>query len=408
VLDAPASGGLIGWAHDFHESLALREYSGREIVGCVGIAMLVSSLSGIYLWWPRRPLRRNDFTFRRGPPYRATCTLTFGIYASLVLAMLSFTGIFLAFPMPGARRWARWLRCRPRREACRLPNPRAGRSRRTKPSPSPARDFRTRVSPASACRRVRAASYRIALARARRRLERGGIVIFVDPRRERGAAAARSGDANERRCVSRLPAPAARRRCAGIRRDASSSASWALLPALFVVTGTMMWLRSRRSSGGPRLTCRALRAEPSKSAIDERRPRGEHATVRRPSRRARPRGARTTRGVELPVGEIEAPAARSRERRRAHVRKPRESQSLAVASVAGSALRPTKSPAPASGLSVYASAYALAATGPASARAATASQTLTQPPTRSAVPTIQPTINAPSSHVKTSCARGSS
>src|SRR4029077_20260882 len=101
LLEAPAGGGLIGWAHDFHESLTLREYSGREIVGCVGIAMLISSLSGIYLWWPRRPLRRNDFTFRRGPVVSRNLHFTCGIYASLVLAMLSFTGIFLAFPDAG-------------------------------------------------------------------------------------------------------------------------------------------------------------------------------------------------------------------------------------------------------------------------------------------------------------------
>ena len=53
VLDAAAGGGFIGWAHNFHESLSLREHFGREIVGAVGIAMLISSLSGLYLWWPR-------------------------------------------------------------------------------------------------------------------------------------------------------------------------------------------------------------------------------------------------------------------------------------------------------------------------------------------------------------------
>ena len=107
MLDAPAGRGLIVWAHDFHDSLVLRESSGREIVGCVGIAMLISSLSGIYLWWPRRRLRRKDFGFRRGSVVSRNLHFTFGIYASLVLAMLSFTGIFLAFPDAAARRSAR-------------------------------------------------------------------------------------------------------------------------------------------------------------------------------------------------------------------------------------------------------------------------------------------------------------
>jgi len=66
VLDASSGRDLLAWLHSFHESLTLREYNGREIVGAVGIAMLLSSLSGIYLWWPVGGLRRSAFGFRRG------------------------------------------------------------------------------------------------------------------------------------------------------------------------------------------------------------------------------------------------------------------------------------------------------------------------------------------------------
>jgi uncharacterized iron-regulated membrane protein len=101
VLDAAAGGGFIGWAHNFHESLSLREYFGREIVGAVGIAMLISSLSGLYLWWPPGGLGRRAFGFRSGFAPTRNLHYTFGFYGSLVLAMLSFTGIFLAYPEPG-------------------------------------------------------------------------------------------------------------------------------------------------------------------------------------------------------------------------------------------------------------------------------------------------------------------
>lgn len=50
VLDAASGRDYLGWLHSFHESLTLREYNGREIVGVIGIALLASALSGLYLW----------------------------------------------------------------------------------------------------------------------------------------------------------------------------------------------------------------------------------------------------------------------------------------------------------------------------------------------------------------------
>ena len=48
---------LFGFLHRFHENLTVPEWSGRAVVGWTGVAMLVMSLSGIYLWWPRNALR---------------------------------------------------------------------------------------------------------------------------------------------------------------------------------------------------------------------------------------------------------------------------------------------------------------------------------------------------------------
>ncbi len=101
VLEAGSDGGLVAWMHDFHEYLTLRQYSGREIVGAVGVAMLISSLSGIYLWWPGRGRMRAGLTTRRGFPLSRNIHYLVGFYGSLMLAMLSFTGIYLAFPDAG-------------------------------------------------------------------------------------------------------------------------------------------------------------------------------------------------------------------------------------------------------------------------------------------------------------------
>ena len=101
VLDRATGRDLIAWMHNFHESLMLRDLYGREIVGTVGIAMLISSLSGIYLWWPKGRFRRETFGFRRGFALHRNLHYTVGFWGALVLAMLSFTGIFLGFPEAG-------------------------------------------------------------------------------------------------------------------------------------------------------------------------------------------------------------------------------------------------------------------------------------------------------------------
>jgi len=101
VLDASVGRDPLVWLHNFHESLTLREYNGREIVGAVGIAMLTSSLSGVYLWWPVGGLRRSAFAFRRGLALHRNLHYTIGVWGALVVATLSFTGIFLAYPDVG-------------------------------------------------------------------------------------------------------------------------------------------------------------------------------------------------------------------------------------------------------------------------------------------------------------------
>jgi uncharacterized iron-regulated membrane protein len=101
VLDTASPRDPLLWIRSFHDSLTVREYSGREIVGVVGIAMLISSLSGIYLWWPARGIGRRAFGFRPGFTLFRNLHYTVGFWGSLILAMLSFTGIFIAFPDAG-------------------------------------------------------------------------------------------------------------------------------------------------------------------------------------------------------------------------------------------------------------------------------------------------------------------
>lgn len=98
VLDVASGTDFLGWLHNFHGSLALRDFYGREIVGAVGVAMFISALTGLYLWWPRGRWRHAIFGFRKAFPLHRNLHYTFGIWGLVLLALLSFTGIVISFP----------------------------------------------------------------------------------------------------------------------------------------------------------------------------------------------------------------------------------------------------------------------------------------------------------------------
>jgi uncharacterized iron-regulated membrane protein len=88
---------LIGFLHRFHENLTIPEYEGRAVVGWSGVAMLIMSLTGIYLWWPRSGFRRG-LRWRRGPTLSHNLHHLFGFWIAIPLAIVSLTGIYLGFP----------------------------------------------------------------------------------------------------------------------------------------------------------------------------------------------------------------------------------------------------------------------------------------------------------------------
>jgi uncharacterized iron-regulated membrane protein len=99
VLDAQQfRTSFFGALHRFHENLTVPAYSGRAIVGWAGVGMLFLSLSGIYLWWPRNGVFVPGLRWRRAQHADANLHHLFGFWISLPLALLSLTGIYLAFP----------------------------------------------------------------------------------------------------------------------------------------------------------------------------------------------------------------------------------------------------------------------------------------------------------------------
>lgn len=88
---------FMGIMHDFHGNLMVPGV-GRQIVGWLGVAMLISSLTGIWLWWPRNKSFKFAFSWRRTPKTTSNLHYTFGFWIAIPLAVLSFTGLYISFP----------------------------------------------------------------------------------------------------------------------------------------------------------------------------------------------------------------------------------------------------------------------------------------------------------------------
>jgi uncharacterized iron-regulated membrane protein len=88
------------WLWDLHANL-LAGKAGRFVNGCLALSTLVLSLTGIILWWPGVTLLRRGFSysFKQGwKRQNYDLHRVIGFYLFALLAILSLTGAFFAFP----------------------------------------------------------------------------------------------------------------------------------------------------------------------------------------------------------------------------------------------------------------------------------------------------------------------
>lgn len=98
VLDkATSSEGVVRVFHVIHGSLMLPGV-GRKIVGWIGVAMLISSISGIWLWWPTVGKWVRGLRWRRHNNLDTNLHHMMGFWISVPLFILSFTGVWISFP----------------------------------------------------------------------------------------------------------------------------------------------------------------------------------------------------------------------------------------------------------------------------------------------------------------------
>jgi len=82
--------------HRLHGSLLIPG-TGRKIVGWLGWAMFANAATGLWLWWPRHGFSKG-LRWRRGASQLFNLHHMVGFWLCLPLAVLSLTGVYIAFP----------------------------------------------------------------------------------------------------------------------------------------------------------------------------------------------------------------------------------------------------------------------------------------------------------------------
>ncbi len=96
----PGMDGIVRWSHDFHGQLLVPPM-GRSLVGWLGVIMLIQSLTGIWLWWPRGGSPLRAFRWGRTGFVGMNIHHLIGFWLSIPLAILSVTGVWISFPQIG-------------------------------------------------------------------------------------------------------------------------------------------------------------------------------------------------------------------------------------------------------------------------------------------------------------------
>ncbi len=98
LLDrSSGNSGLIRTMHMIHGSLMIPGV-GRQIVGWIGVAMALSCLSGLWLWWPTVGKWVRGLRWRRHRNLDSNLHHLTGFWIALPLFALSLTGIWISFP----------------------------------------------------------------------------------------------------------------------------------------------------------------------------------------------------------------------------------------------------------------------------------------------------------------------
>lgn len=102
ILDRMRYDSLLGWVYHLHIYLLLNRV-GLTISGWMALGLLLLCLSGIVVWWPGVSRWAAALILRRRSSWRRfnwDLHSVTGFWCSAALTLVSFTGVYFAFPLP--------------------------------------------------------------------------------------------------------------------------------------------------------------------------------------------------------------------------------------------------------------------------------------------------------------------
>ena len=91
---------ILAFSHQLHGNFLMGR-EGRQFVGWLGVAMLALGATGLVLWWPKRGQWKYAFFVRRtakGLRFHRELHAATGIWIFIVFMIVSFSGVVIAFP----------------------------------------------------------------------------------------------------------------------------------------------------------------------------------------------------------------------------------------------------------------------------------------------------------------------
>jgi uncharacterized iron-regulated membrane protein len=95
---ARARSSVVGFTHALHANLLVEDFGGRQLVGWIGLFLLAMTLSGLYLWWPRRSGFIAGLRWRRSPRLSGNLHHLLGFWIAGPFTLMILTGAYLSFP----------------------------------------------------------------------------------------------------------------------------------------------------------------------------------------------------------------------------------------------------------------------------------------------------------------------
>lgn len=90
---------MMWWMRAVHGHLIIPGTLGRQVIGWFGVFLLILSLTGIWLWWPRNGKLNKSLTWKRAPTVSGRLHYRFGFWISIPMAILALSGAWISFPV---------------------------------------------------------------------------------------------------------------------------------------------------------------------------------------------------------------------------------------------------------------------------------------------------------------------